>query len=433
MSADRARPRDLPRRAAPIFGALALLGLVTFAVGALSSDEATVARTYRVYLHNWLLFAALAQGALVLSAAMRLTNAGWQGPVHRLVDSLGAFVPVSLVLFAGVWLGRHELFEWTHHPIVGKELWFDPGFTFARDLGALLLMTALSVAYLYMSVRPMLGDLRENAPRFAGLYQRWTAGWRGEDAERRLAERRLRKLAAVLTLSYAFCYSVIAVDMIMSLAPHWVSSMFPGYYCWGGFLSAVSMTAFLGVVMRGSEDLRGEITEKRRHDLGKMVFAFSIFWMYLFWSQYLVIWYGNIPEETGFIAARLGSQFMQGMPDAPYLTGLWERISEPYARLTLSAWFLCWVIPFWVLLGARPKKTPVILGTVALGSLVGFWLERYILVTPSLVSPEAVLSGAPVTPFGWIELGIAGGFVGGFFLAFLGFARVFPGALPPRS
>jgi hypothetical protein len=430
MSADLARPRELPRRAALVFGVLALLGLVTFAVGVLSSDEATVARTYRVYLHNWLLFAALAQGALVLSAAMRLTNAGWQGPVHRLVDSLGAFVPVSLVLFAGVWLGRHELFEWTHHPIHGKELWFEPGFTFARDLIALLWMTALSGAYLYMSVRPMLGDLRENAPRFAGLYQRWTAGWRGEDAERRLAELRLRKFAAVLALSYTFCYSLIGVDMIMSLAPHWVSTMFPAYYCWGGFLSAISMTAFLSVVMRDSEDLRGEITEKRRHDLGKMVFAFSIFWMYLFWSQYLVIWFGNIPEETGFIAARLGSQFLQ---DTWYLTGFWERIGEPYVRLTLATWFMCWVIPFWMLLGARPKKTPVILGLVALCSLIGFWLERYILVTPSLVPPEAVLAGAPVTPFGTIELGIAAGFVGAFFLAFLGFARVFPGALPPRS
>ena len=72
-------------------------------------------------------------------------------------------------------------------------------------------------------------------------------------------------------------------------------------------------------------------------------------------------------------------------------------------------------------------------GVVALGSKIGIWLARYILVTPSLVPPEAVLAGAPVTPFGLIELGIAAGFVGAFFLAFLGFARVFPSALPPRS
>jgi Ni/Fe-hydrogenase subunit HybB-like protein len=152
--------------------------------------------------------------------------------------------------------------------------------------------------------------------------------------------------------------------------------------------------------------------------------------MYLFWSQYLVIWYGNIPEETGFMVARLGSQFVQ---DTWYMQGFWERISEPYAKITLLAWILLWVIPFWVLLGARPKKTPAILGTVACGSLLGFWIERYILVTPSLVSPEAVLEGAPITLLGGIEIGIALGFIGLFCLCFLTFGKVFPGVLPGKS
>ena len=427
---DQASPRSLSGGSLALLGGLVLLGLGVLVLGASSSDHDTVARTYRVFLHNWLMFAALAQGALVLSSAMRLTNARWSGPIHRMVDSFGAFVPMSLLLFFVVWLGRHELFEWTHRSIHGKEWWFRPGFTFARDFIALLWMTLLSGAYLYMSVRPMLGGLRENAPRFAGLYQRWTAGWRGEEVERALAQVRLRKFAAVLTLSYVFCYSLLAVDMIMSLSPEWVSTMFPAYYCWGGFLSAVSLTALLALVMRGSDELEGEVTEARRHDMGKMIFAFSIFWMYLFWSQYLVIWYGNIPEETGFLAARLGSQFLQ---DTWYLGGFWERIAEPYARLTLGAWFLCWVIPFWVLLGARPKKAPLILGAVATGSVLGFWLERYILVTPSLIPPEQVTAGAAVTPFGLVELAIAAGFLGVFFLAFLAFAKVFPGALPPRS
>jgi hypothetical protein len=124
----------------------------------------------------------------------------------------------------------------------------------------------------------------------------------------------------VLALSYALVYSLLAVDMIMSLAPHWVSTMFPAYYAWGGFLSAVSLATLICLLLRNSEGLRGEVTPNRMHDLGKMIFAFSIFWMYLFWSQYLVIWYGNVPEETGFVVARLGSQFIQ---DTWYLQGFW--------------------------------------------------------------------------------------------------------------
>ena len=429
MSSDQASSRSMPTIPAAIFGLLALIGVGAFFWGTGSSDPDTVKRTYRVFLHNWLLFAALSQGALVLSAAMRLTNARWPGPIRRLVDSLGAFVPLTLVLFAGVYMGRHELFTWVDHPVVGKEWWFRPGFVFTRDLIALVWMTLISLVYLYMSVRPTLGAAREGG-RFSGLYGAWTSGWRGEAREREVAEVRLRKLSALLALSYAFAYSLIAIDMIMSLAPHWISTLFPAYYAWGGFLSAVSMTALLSVLLRNGDDLRGEVTESRRHDMGKMIFAFSIFWMYLFWSQYLVIWYGNIPEETGFVAARLGTQFLQ---DTWYLKGFWERIAEPYVQLTLTTWCLCWVIPFWVLLGQRPKKVPTILGAVAFGSLLGFWLERYILVTPSLISPEDVLAGAPVTPFGGIEIGVALGFLGLFFLCFLGFAKVFPGALPRQA
>ena len=415
---------------AALFGLLAMVGFVVFLGGVSSSDPGTVARTYRVYLHNWLLWAALAQGALVLSSAIRLTNGKWAGPVHRMIDAMGAFVPLSLVLFIVVYAGRHELFGWTNQPVYGKEWWYGEGFTFGRGFLGLAWMTAVSEIYVYLSVRPTLGAAREAVTGWKGaIIRRWTAGWRGEERERELAERRLRKMAAVLALSYALVYSLIGIDMIMSLAPHWVSSMFPAYFAWGGFLSAVSMTAFLALMLRNSH-LVGQVTESRRHDMGKMLFAFSIFWMYLFWSQYLVIWYANIPEETGFVAARLGTQFLQ---DTWYLSGFWERIDEPYVRLTLSMWILCWVVPFWVLLGQKPKKTPAILGVVAAGSLIGFWLERYILVTPSLISPEDVLAGAPITPFGGIELGIAAGFIGLFFLCFLGFGWLFPGALPPQD
>ncbi|MBM4334518.1 MAG: hypothetical protein FJ108_01210 [Deltaproteobacteria bacterium] len=431
MSHDVATPGSLPKVPAAIFGALVVVGAVTLIFGVASSDAELANRTYRVFLHNWLLWAVLSNGALVLSAGMRLTNANWQGPIQRVADSMGAYLPASLLLFSVIYFGRHHLFEWVEHPIHGKEFWFEPSFTFTRDVIALLWITFVSIFYQYLSIRPMLGRARETATGLRGaIYQRWTAGWRGEEREREIATRRARKLAAVLALSYAICYSLIGIDMIMSLAAEWVSTMFPAYYAWGGFLSAISMTTVICLVMRNSSALSGQITTSRIHDLGKMVFAFSIFWMYLFWSQYFVIWYANIPEETGFIVNRLGSEFLQ---DTWYFAGYFTRLAEPYVHVTLAAWFLIWVIPFWVLLGAQPKKTPAILGTVAVGSLLGFYLERYILVTPSLIPAKAVLAGAAVTPFGAVELGIAAGFVGLFFICFLGFAKVFPGTLSARS
>ena len=98
----------------------------------------------------------------------------------------------------------------------------------------------------------------------------------------------------------------------MSLSPTWYSTIFGWYVCWGGFLSAVAATALASVLLRATTPGWGaEITKPRMHDLGKMIFAFSIFWMYLFFAQYNVIWYGNLPEETQFFELRLGSQFLQ--------------------------------------------------------------------------------------------------------------------------
>jgi hypothetical protein len=431
VSSDAATPRSLPTGPAALFAALVAIGAITLLAGLSSSDPELVNRTWRVFLHNWLLWAVLSNGALVLSSAMRLTNARWQGPIHRIVDSMGAYVPVSLALFFVILAGRHHLYAWVDHPVPGKEFWFAPSFATVRDVIALSWITFISVFYLYLSIRPLLANARETTTGLRGaLIQRWTAGWRGEERERDLALRRARKLAAVLVLSYAICYSLIAIDLVMSLATEWVSTMFPAFFAWGGFLSAVSMTTLICLVLRNSKDLSGEITTSRMHDMGKMIFAFSIFWMYLFWSQYFVIWYANIPEETGFIVNRLGTQFLQ---DTWYLAGFWTRLAEPYVKVSLTVWLLIWVLPFWVLLGAQPKKTPAILGPIAFGSVLGFYVERYILVTPSLVPPKAVLAGAAITPFNPLELGIAAGFVGLFFLCFLSFAKVFPGALPAKS
>jgi hypothetical protein len=158
------------------------------------------------------------------------------------------------------------------------------------------------------------------------------------------------------------------------------------------------------------------------HDLGKMIFAFSIFWMYLFFSQYIVIWFGNLPEETQFLEARLGSQFFQDTWDFAL-----SRLEEPYVRLSLTAWVGCWIVPFWVLLGEKPKKTPAILGTVSAIVLAGFWFERNSLVWPSLIPDDGMSWLGP------IQLGIAAGFFGAFVLLYLVFSRIFPTLPLPKQ
>jgi hypothetical protein len=417
VPAERPNPRGLPQPLARVCAALVAVGAAAFLYG-LATDPATAWRAFHV---NFVYYAALAQGGLLLAAIFVVVGAQWPGPVRRIAEGLAAWVPVSVLLgFVGILGGRH-IFPWIEHPVEIKAAWLNPTRFYLTDLAILGVLALLSLRFLKLSVRPALGAAAESAPAAKGMFARWTAGWRGEDEERASCERQLRVLAPIICLLYAFGFTVIGFDQVMSIDPHWFSNLFGGYYAWGGFLSAVSATALIAVLHRNSPGLEGEITDMRMHDLGKMIFAFSTFWMYLFWAQYLVIWYGNLPEETGYLQARLGSQFLQDTWDfAAY------RLNEPYSKLTLFVWACCWIVPFWVLLGQRPKRTPAILGSVAAIVCLGFWLERNVLVWPSLVPEDG---GAWL---GGLQIAIAAGFLGAFVLVYLAYTRVFPSLLVPR-
>ncbi len=419
-ASEQAQPGALPRPLVALCGALVAVGLVAFVAG-LMVDPATAWRAFHV---NFIYYGGLSLGGLVLASALVIVGARWAGPVRYVAASLAAWVPVNLLLAAFAILGREYIFSgWIHGAPHGKEGWLNPVRVYVTDLAILALLTALALAFLRASFRPALHGAAENAGRARGFFERWTRNWKGEEIERRESQRRLRVLAPVICLAYAFGFTLFGFDQVMSLTPTWFSNIFGWYFVWGGFLSGVAATALISVLLRRSAAWRPEITRARMHDLGKMVFAFSIFWMYLFFSQYLVIWYGNLPEETQFFQLRLGSQFLQDT-----WTWSWSRLDEPYVKLSLAAWTGCWIVPFWMLLGQEPKRTPAILGGVSAVVLFGFWLERNVLVWPSLVPDDGAAW------FGPIQVGIALGFLGAYVLVYLTFIRIFPTLpLPKRA
>jgi hypothetical protein len=189
----------------------------------------------------------------------------------------------------------------------------------------------------------------------------------------------------------------------MALQPHWYSNLLGGFIFMGAFLGAHMLLALLmiyGAAHLGISDL---VSPKQRHDLGKLCFGFSVFWTYLMWAQFLVIWYGNMPEETGFVFARLWGHWL------------------PVAKAVLIGMFL---IPFFGLLGVAPKKSRVTLGFFASVSLTALWLERYLLVMPSITL-------LPGPTFGLPELGPTLAFAGLFLFSYGLFGRTFP-MLSPR-
>ena len=364
----------------------------------------------------------------MLACAFVIIGARWPGPVRRIAEALGAWTPVSLVLFLiGFLGGRKYLYEWIDHPIAVKTPYLNEGRLLLIDFLILLALALLSLQFLKTSVRPTLHGAADSASGLARtLFERWTANWKGEAAEREESEREaaparagdLPALRVRLQLHRVRPGDVARAHLVLEPVRRLLRL---GRLPLGGVgddaCSACSTANYPG--------LEGEITRSRLHDLGKMIFAFSIFWMYLFFSQYLVIWYGNLPEETSFIRDRLGSQFLQ---DTWHFAGFWSRIwGEPWVKVTLAAWICVWVIPFWCLLGQEPKKTWWFVGTIAGISAFGFWLERNVLIWPSLVP------GNTWAWLGWIQIGIALGFLGAFALVYLTFTRVFPSLAVPRQ
>jgi hypothetical protein len=420
---EQARPRSIASPALLVCGVLIAIGVIAFAWGIASAPEVA----WRAFHVNFLYFAGLGQAGVVIASIFVIVGAKWPGPVRRIAEGLAAWVPFTLVLFLVDWFGgKRYVYEWIEHPIAVKGPYLNEGRLFLMDFLIFFLLAVFTYLFLKASVRPALRGAAESSSGLArSLFERWTTNWQGEAAEHEASMSRLRKLAPPICLLYAFGYSFIGFDQVMSLEPTWYSNLFGAFFAWGAFLSAVSTTALLTVLHRNYPGLEGEVSRERMHDLGKMIFAFSIFWMYLFFSQYLVIWYGNLPEETSFIRDRLGTQFLQ---DTWYFAGFWSRIfDEPWVVVTLAAWICIWVIPFWCLLGARPKKTWWFLATVASISAFGFWLERNVLVWPSLTRDTWAWLGP-------IQIGIALGFLGAFALVYLTYTRIFPSlAVPQRS
>ncbi len=348
---------------------LVIVGIIGF--GAALSYGLS-ARAWEAYLVNLLFWLGVAQGGVVASAAFYLTQGRWAGRAHyRLAEAFSGFLVLGFILFWVLYFGRDSIFPWIKHPIPSKEGWLNVPFLFARDGIALFVMTVVSLLF--------VGASRSEEARA------WAAISRNID----MPPPPIRRLAPAVAICFAVVYTLLSFDLVMSLSPLWHSTLFGWWFFAGSFWSAIVTMAFSAAWLRGVLPAGNAFSHNRvLHDLGKMVFAFSIFWTYTLFAQYLVIWYGDIPVETFFIVVR--TQYL------------------PWAFVSWLTLTLVWVIPFFVLLGQRPKRTPRILGTVALLGMVGIWCEIYVLVVPSL-SPRTV-------PFGWVEILVTAGFAGAFWL-----------------
>lgn len=365
---------SVPGAIRTVFAALAVIGLGIFAYG-------VTAEPWRAW-SNWLLssyyWVGIALGAVVMIAILNVVNSGWSAVVRRVPEALMTYLPIGAVTMLVVALGPalHELYEWSHEDIVAgdhllqhKEALLNPGGFITRMC-------------IYFALWIGLGFLiRSNSLK------------QDSDPSLKYTSRNVA-LSAIFIIVYGLSITMAALDWMMSLEPHWFSTMFGVYNFIGMFVAAISTTTLVVVLVK-STGAGTAINENHLHDLGKMMFAFATFWAYIWISQFLLIWYSNIPEETFYYINRQhdGWQF------------LW------FINVLVN-----WAIPFVTLMPRPNKRNPKVLVPVAILLLCGHWLDLYLQVIPATSHFAAHHHGADVHGpiFGLHEIG-----------AFIGLGGVF--------
>jgi hypothetical protein len=349
------------------------LGALAFLVGVAAGAGR---RTWGAFLVNLLFWSGLSVTGPAVASMIEVTEGRWGVRLRRLATTTVAFMPVSFLLFLVLLAGMAVLYPWVTHPIPKKAIWLNPPF--------FVLRIVVGVAALYwVSIR------------FAQAVHASPAG-AAEEPDR---ARRVR-LAVIQLLLYASVVSLLGFDLVMTLDPTWFSGLLGGYVLVTSLYSGFAfLVVLVGVKSVGRPTWVMPPTEVQ--DLAKLVFATSILWMYFFWSQYLVIWYGNVPIETRYVIARF--------------------FADPYRVLVWTAFFIGWLIPFSYLLvrltGRPPQSHRVLVGICCL-SLLAIFLERIVLVFPSL-GPTIGFASTVVT------LLVTAGFAALFILSYLVFVPRF--------
>jgi hypothetical protein len=271
-------------------------------------------------------------------------------------------------------------------PVPKKEAWLNTGFFFIRQGACLFLITAAALGMVFTGIR---SDRRmlDGSP---GQY----------DAAAGEPYRRPRMiLSAVYAIFFGFLLTLTAFDLIMSVDPHWYSTLFGAYYFIGSFFTGLAFVLIISFIAGRYLGMRDFIQPLQLHNMGKMLLGFCLLTADFFYAQFFILWYGNIPEETSFILDRV-----RAIP--------WE----PVAWTVL---IVCFALPFTLLLSRRIKLRHDLMVILCGVILTGMWLERFLLVVPSLWKNDRL-------PLGILELFITLGFLGIMGLCVWLFLRRYP-------
>jgi Ni/Fe-hydrogenase subunit HybB-like protein len=353
------------------------------------------------FVASYVFLLGVSQFGVAFSAIMRICRAKWARPFYRTAEiATLAFFPFAIVVFLLIFtFGKEHLFFWlSPEPGEHYSAWLNADFLFIRNLTAQLVFYGLAIAYFLMGLLPdVTMESTESGPGWRrNLYKRlWSLRQRCDDAA---LKSNTSFYATVVLIIAVIANTFIAWDFAMMLFPHYHSTVFPLYFILGNMLAGTATIVILGAVTSRTLNLTAFFKTVQLKSMGIVITGFALFWIYMFWAQFFVTWFGNLPYETG---------------------PLWSRMFGHYAPYFWTMMFCVVGLPIGSMIVASVKRNWWSLLLVCGVIIFGVWLNRYLLVVPASISDHTPFSSGS-------ELLLVAGLFAGFLLTFLTLLRVFP-------
>jgi len=328
---------------------IAMAGGLLISVAAILLFKPGASRIWANVLLNNQYFLGIALGAAFFIAVHRIAWSGWHTVLQRLPESMTSFIPLAFILMLLIYFGMHDIYHWSHYEghdtvLEGKKAWLNVPFFFIR------------MVFYFTGWVTLTWLMKKNSNALTG------------SSDIKYHTRR-KIFSGLFLVFFAITVSTSSWDWLMSLDGHWYSTIFGWYVFIGMFVTSLAFIILLIWFLKRVGYMK-YIREDHIHDLSTLLFAFSIFWTYLWFCQYLLIWYGHLPEETSYFISRL----------------------KDFKLIFFMNPLLNFIVPFFALIRLKSKHNLNWVAIIAAILLVGHWLNYYQMIMPAAAGKSSGIS-----------------------------------------
>nr|BFD59298.1 membrane protein [Bdellovibrio sp. CKG001] len=361
---------EAPAKLKTLSFALIAIGILTFVIGLMKNQD----RLWTSYLVAFFYFSCMAVSGLFWIAINNVAKAGWSVSIRRYAEATTSFIPAILVGGLILLLGFKHLYPWANPEVIAESPVIAAKTGYLNMGGFVIRLFIFAVGCMIFRQVIVGNSLKQDKTGDESLTTKSVAPSVG------------------FIVFYALMFSLFCVDLLMSLLPTWYSTIFGIYGFSGMFQAGMAFLAIVIILMKRAGLVKGYVTEEHQHDVVKYLKGFSIFWAYIAFSQFMLIWYANIPEETEYYIARA--------------QGGWMSIS-------MALLIFRFVVPFLALLPRGAKRNDTNVLAISVLVLVMQYVDIYWMVYPNFFDGHVV--------FGFWEIGVFAGFAGAFLLTIMSF------------